>query len=1448
MQPHRKLATPGREQSGLCQRALEGYTFDKAHLLDQIRFDRSNRRLSVLLVCIRSIVLLLLLLSFVLPTTVVRAMPAAHPHTLTPVTTGPGKAEWSPARIVVAPNGEPFLGTYERSAVTLTIADLPAHGEVTLTFDFYAIDTWDGNAGDEIGPDIFNVTHSGDQTLLNTTFSNYPGEHDQAYPGSYPGASNPGQAGASAVGVLGYGLDAVYALNFTFAHTASLLQVQFSASGLQGDGDERWGLDNVVVKVDDQVVYAFDATTAPTDTVVEVAQFLADDGQAYDRLGDAVAIHDEWLAVGAPVTLLGESVLGLNKNPGAVYLFAHNPAGVYQWEQVQKLTAADGAPQDHFGWKVALDADLLVVSAPWAEIGGNLNQGALYFFAPSATDPNRWEQIQKVTVADGTAEDQLGQALARHGSLLLAGAREKAYLFGRDNDGHWTQIKKLVASDGQAGAYFGNSVALAGDVALVGASEAKIGTTNGQGAAYLFLRDHGGANNWGEFKKLTAADGSFYTAFGASVILADNQALISGPGKRQVYVFNRNASGALDTWAEVQRLTSMDGQANYDFGSNLAYNERRLVVSSGWRNQAELFERAYGDAAWRPLRKIKGSTGAGIGFGGLALRDHRLFVGSPDTSSTDLYDRGAVYLFDITGPAAPRYRFSQTGYSVQESVGTAAIPLILERPSPYPLTIDYATVSIQHEAMPIDDYTPVSGTLRIPTGATEGVIQVPITNDDRLEMRERFELMLGKSPGGLLADQGAYTSITIDDDDSVATCDYLANDEAALDRAIRCLYLAEPGVYTIQVTGDITLTRPLPLLTSPNPVDVIIEGNGHIIDAQGHGRVLNLYMRKVAIRDLTLRGGRLPQVEDWQNPNDGGGIYASAPWNGFATAPSCALTLTNVILTDNEAYNGGGLYYGCEEPLTMNNTTVSNNRAVYGGAFSTSGGEEFFTEAFVQGSTFSGNTATIAGGAFDLGIGDGGIILHLVNSTVSGNQASERGGGLFLDQASHDGRSEAQLINSTIADNAAPAGSGVYNEYGILRLSNSIIAANQGGSSCVLIVSTEEGSGQISSAGYNLDSDGTCLPEGVRQSSDLPNGNANLGPLADNGGATLTHALLEGSQALDAAANTVCLTAPVSGVDQRGVRRPQGARCDIGAFEVESSSPALRYLFVSSHSSAKAGEIKFRDEDIIAYDFTTPSWQMVFDGSDVGITKDVDAFTFRLDGSLLLSFNAPTNVPGLGNVDDSDIVQFTPTQLGNDTAGSFALYLRGADVGLTTDGEDIDAIGFSPDGYLIVSTIGDFNTPTLAGKDEDLIQLNDPASGAWSLFLDGSAVGLANEDVNGFWLDPTTGERYLTVKDSFAFTDGDEVVQVDADDIFVCTPTPAGGCTYRLFWDSDLHDYGSENIDSFHLGPLPARFVASVQAGEAASPTPDELGADDDSDDFNVEELTNQQFVPWVVK
>ena len=202
--------------------------------------------------------------------------------------------------------------------------------------------------------------------------------------------------------------------------------------------------------------------------------------------------------------------------------------------------------------------------------------------------------------------------------------------------------------------------------------------------------------------------------------------------------------------------------------------------------------------------------------------------------------------------------------------------------------------------------------------------------------------------------------------------------------------------------------------------------------------------------------------------------------------------------------------------------------------------------------------------------------------------------------------------------------------------------------------------------------------------------------------------------------------------------------------------------------------------------------------------------------------------------------KFSPTRLGSETAGSFSLYLRGVDVGLTTDGEDIDAIGFTTDGKLVVSTIGDFDAPNAQGRDEDLFVWEN---GQWQRFFVGAAVGLANEDVNGLWIDPATGELYLTVKDDFAFDN----VAIDSNDIFVCTPTQAGGCTFRRFWDSDAHDYGSENLDAIGLGALPATFAADAQSRSVEPLTAEEMAADEENDDLDLVEVRNYVYLPWAV-
>lgn len=180
--------------------------------------------------------------------------------------------EWSSSATSVTPAGaRRFLGEFSGQTVSLSLAGLPAHDALTLSFDLFVIRTWDGSSTKEfppfgvLGPDIFRVAVAGGPTLLNATFSNIsfplptaPAGRSQSFPDPFPGGDHPARTGAAEVDTLGYTffftsigmtmpVDSVYRLTFTFDHTAASAVFNFSDGGLMGLTDESWGLDNVQV-------------------------------------------------------------------------------------------------------------------------------------------------------------------------------------------------------------------------------------------------------------------------------------------------------------------------------------------------------------------------------------------------------------------------------------------------------------------------------------------------------------------------------------------------------------------------------------------------------------------------------------------------------------------------------------------------------------------------------------------------------------------------------------------------------------------------------------------------------------------------------------------------------------------------------------------------------------------------------------------------------------------------------------------------------------------------------------------------------------------------------------------------------------------------------------------------------------------------------------------------
>ncbi len=168
---------------------------------------------------------------------------------------GPVGAEWSNTSTDTTPVGSRrFLGQFNNETVSLTLTGLPSHTDVTLSFDLFLINSWDGNVDCCFdGPDFWGLDVMGGPTLLYTTFSNLDeASFSQSYPENYPPTSSyPAYTGASEVDTLGYTFfgDSVYSLSFTFPHTDGSIVFNFYGSGLQAIGDESWGLDNVKVEV-----------------------------------------------------------------------------------------------------------------------------------------------------------------------------------------------------------------------------------------------------------------------------------------------------------------------------------------------------------------------------------------------------------------------------------------------------------------------------------------------------------------------------------------------------------------------------------------------------------------------------------------------------------------------------------------------------------------------------------------------------------------------------------------------------------------------------------------------------------------------------------------------------------------------------------------------------------------------------------------------------------------------------------------------------------------------------------------------------------------------------------------------------------------------------------------------------------------------------------------------
>ncbi|MCA9918748.1 MAG: Ig-like domain repeat protein, partial [Anaerolineales bacterium] len=252
---------------------------------------------------------------------------------------------------------------------------------------------------------------------------------------------------------------------------------------------------------------------------------------------------------------------------------------------------------------------------------------------------------------------------------------------------------------------------------------------------------------------------------------------------------------------------------------------------------------------------------------------------------------------------------------------------------------------------------------------------------------------------------------------------------------------------------------------------------------------------------------------------------------------------------------------------------------------------------------------------------------------------------------------------------------------------------------------------------------------------------------------------------------------------------------------VEPASEPILYISTSSHG--EIADIQYQKEDVLGYNLETGEWSLLFDGSDVGLAgQNVTAFAWLPDGSLLVAVEKDFYLPQLDrpavkgrNVENSDILRFEPTSLGNNTSGTWSLYFDGSDVGLKAPREGITALSVLADGRIVISTAGPFKAGNLNAKSRDLVvftpsSLGENTAGSWELYFEGASIRMLSakkESIQAVHVDEETGSIYL-------------VTRKGNGQILVCDLGEDGqSCSFELFWNGPILGMHCEQIDAIAI-------------------------------------------------
>ena len=382
---------------------------------------------------------------------------------------------------------------------------------------------------------------------------------------------------------------------------------------------------------------------------LEQDKLLASDGATSDWFGRSVSINGNYCIVGAA------NNDDNGNDSGSAYIFKYDGEN---WTEQAKLLASDAAPDDRFGYSVAISGDYCIVGATQDDDNGT-NTGSAYIFIRSG---ETWTEQDKLTASDANDDDKFGYSVSIDGSYAIIGAcgdddngsnAGSAYIFKRDGT-TWTEQAKLLASDGATNDSFGGSVSIKADYCIVGAK-------NGNsflGSAYIFKRD---GTTWPEQDILLASDGASTDSFGCSVSIDGSYCIVgannndeNGSNSGSAYIFKRDDT----TWSQQAKLLASDGASTDYFGYSVSISGDYAIMGAygdddngSMSGSAYIFKRD--DTSWSQQAQLLASDGADQDLFGSSVSisgDYCLigaFSDNDDGSSS-----GSAYVFKTTCPTA----------------------------------------------------------------------------------------------------------------------------------------------------------------------------------------------------------------------------------------------------------------------------------------------------------------------------------------------------------------------------------------------------------------------------------------------------------------------------------------------------------------------------------------------------------------------------------------------------------------------------------------------------------------------------------------------------------------------------------------------------------------------------------------------------------------------------